>query len=59
MIFIEFMAEMRRPMDFWKAMAFAQIFIFVVYTLFGLFVYTYQGQYVVNVRRFSLDLEFY
>jgi hypothetical protein len=48
MIFIEFMAEMRRPMDFWKAMAFAQIFIFVVYTLFGLFVYTYQGQYVVN-----------
>ncbi|KAG1857009.1 transmembrane amino acid transporter protein-domain-containing protein [Suillus subalutaceus] len=48
MIFIEFMAEMRRPMDFWKAMALSQIFIFVVYMFFGLFVYTYQGQYVIN-----------
>ncbi|KAG2062554.1 hypothetical protein BDR04DRAFT_970202, partial [Suillus decipiens] len=48
MIFIEFMAEMRRPMDFWKAMALSQIFIFVVYMFFGLFVYSYQGQYVVN-----------
>ncbi|KAG1745205.1 transmembrane amino acid transporter protein-domain-containing protein [Suillus lakei] len=48
MIFVEFMAEMRRPMDFWKAMAYSQIFIFIVYMFFGLFVYTYQGQYVVN-----------
>ncbi|KAG1734875.1 transmembrane amino acid transporter protein-domain-containing protein [Suillus paluster] len=48
MIFVEFMAEMRRPMDFWKAMAYSQLFIFVVYMFFGLFVYTYQGQYVVN-----------
>lgn len=48
MIFVEFMAEMRRPMDFWKAMAYSQIFIFVVYMFFGAFVYTYQGQYVVN-----------
>jgi len=57
MIFVEFMAEMRRPMDFWKAMAYSQIFIFIVYMFFGLFVYSYQGQYVVNVRRFSLQLE--
>ncbi|KAG1824774.1 transmembrane amino acid transporter protein-domain-containing protein [Suillus subaureus] len=48
MIFVEFMAEMRRPMDFWKAMAFSQVFIFIVYMFFGLFVYTYQGQYVIN-----------
>ncbi|KAG0697960.1 transmembrane amino acid transporter protein-domain-containing protein [Suillus ampliporus] len=48
MIFVEFMAEMRRPMDFWKAMVYAQIFIFIVYMFFGLFVYSYQGQYVVN-----------
>jgi len=48
MIFVEFMAEMRRPLDFWKAMACAQMFIFVVYMFFGLFVYSYQGQYVVN-----------
>ncbi|KAG1824780.1 transmembrane amino acid transporter protein-domain-containing protein [Suillus subaureus] len=48
MIFVEFMAEMRRPMDFWKAMALSQVFIFIVYMFFGLFVYTYQGQYVIN-----------
>ncbi|EIW74201.1 hypothetical protein CONPUDRAFT_67730 [Coniophora puteana RWD-64-598 SS2] len=48
MIFIEFMAEMRRPMDFWKAMALSQLFICVVYMFFGLFVYSYQGQFVVN-----------
>ncbi|EGN97571.1 hypothetical protein SERLA73DRAFT_184331 [Serpula lacrymans var. lacrymans S7.3] len=48
MIFIEFMAEMRRPWDFWKAMTVGQGFIFVVYMFFGLFVYSYQGQYTVN-----------
>jgi len=44
------MAEMRRPMDFLKSMALAQLFITVVYMFFGLFVYSYQGQFVVNVR---------
>jgi hypothetical protein len=48
MLFIEFMAEMRRPRDFWKAMVFAQSFIFVCYIFFGAFVYGYQGQYSVN-----------
>ncbi|KAI9566624.1 transmembrane amino acid transporter protein-domain-containing protein [Boletus coccyginus] len=48
MIFVEFMAEMRRPMDFWKAMACAQMFISIVYMFFGLFVYSYQGQFVIN-----------
>ena len=52
MIFIEFMAEMRRPMDFWKAMALSQTFISVVYMFFGLFVYSYQGQFVINVSMF-------
>ena len=52
MIFVEFMAEMRRPMDFWKAMACAQVFITVVYMFFGLFVYSYQGQFVINVSMF-------
>jgi hypothetical protein len=59
MIFVEFMAEMRRPMDFWKAMAYSQLFIFIVYMFFGLFVYSYQGQYTVNVSPLLLDLEFY
>ena len=40
MLFIEFMSEMRRPMDFWKAMIMAQSFILVVYMLFGLVSFT-------------------
>ncbi|KAL4064659.1 transmembrane amino acid transporter protein-domain-containing protein [Scleroderma yunnanense] len=56
MIFIEFMAEMRRPMDFWKSMALAQLFITVVYMFFGLFVYTYQGQFVINPANQGISL---
>lgn len=37
MIFPEMMAEMRRPMDFYKGMACAQILIFVVYLMYGVF----------------------
>ena len=64
MLFIEFMAEMRRPRDFWKGMVIAQLFIFVVYMLFGLVscslrvcnrllifaqvIYAFQGQYTIN-----------
>ncbi|KAF5373086.1 hypothetical protein D9758_001467 [Tetrapyrgos nigripes] len=47
MIFPEFLAEMRRPMDFWKGMACAQILITVVYLLYGLFVYSFQGQFTL------------
>ncbi|CAH2353035.1 hypothetical protein CLIB1423_09S01354 [[Candida] railenensis] len=48
MVFIEFMSEMKRPRDFIKGMACAQLFIFTCYLLFGLIVYHYQGQFVVN-----------
>jgi len=47
-LFVEFMAEMRRPRDFLKAMWGAQIFIYVVYVVYGCFVYYYQGQYTIN-----------
>jgi hypothetical protein len=47
-MFVEFMAEMRRPMDFWKSMFLAQSVIFCIYLLYGLFVYAYQGQFTVN-----------
>jgi len=47
MLFIEIMAEMRRPMDFWKGLALAQGVIFVAYVLFGCFVYGYQGQFTL------------
>ncbi|KAK9685520.1 hypothetical protein K7432_015464, partial [Basidiobolus ranarum] len=35
MMFIGFMTEMKRPMDFWKAMLYAQILIFSCYMVFG------------------------
>ncbi|MCJ1341661.1 hypothetical protein MMC09_006957 [Bachmanniomyces sp. S44760] len=47
MLFVEFMSEMKRPWDFWKGMLCAQTFIFVVYLFFGIFVYAYQGQFVI------------
>lgn len=46
MIFPEFMAEMRRPRDFLKGMWGAQLFIYLCYMFYGLFMYGYQGQYV-------------
>jgi hypothetical protein len=48
-LFIEFMAEMRRPRDFLKAMWAAQFFIYSVYMIYGCFVYYYQGQYSFSV----------
>nr|GAT43606.1 predicted protein [Mycena chlorophos] len=45
MIFPEMLAEMRRPMDFWKGMVMAQMLIFSAYLLFGAFVYSQQGQF--------------
>jgi hypothetical protein len=48
MLFISFMAEMRHPFDFWKGIIIADIFIYCVYLFFGLFMYSYQGQYAYN-----------
>ncbi|KAJ7785066.1 putative amino acid transporter [Mycena maculata] len=48
MIFPEFMAEMKRPKDFLTAMWAAQAFIYFWYMLYGLFIYGFQGQYVIN-----------
>lgn len=48
LVFIEFMSEMKRPWDFWKGMACAQLFIFSVYLIFAMVVYNYQGQFVIN-----------
>ncbi|KAH9840701.1 transmembrane amino acid transporter protein-domain-containing protein [Rhodofomes roseus] len=49
MIFPEMLAEMRRPWDFWKGMCCAQALIFVAYLLYGLFVYSYQGQFTLSI----------
>ncbi|KZF25025.1 amino acid transporter-like protein [Xylona heveae TC161] len=48
MIFCEFMSEMKRPWDFWKGMICAQGLIYCCYLLFGLFTYSYQGQFTIN-----------
>lgn len=47
MIFPEIMAEMRRPMDFWRGMACAQCLIYVAYLVYGVFVYSFQGQFTL------------
>ncbi|KDQ54670.1 hypothetical protein JAAARDRAFT_60621 [Jaapia argillacea MUCL 33604] len=47
MIFPEFMAEMRRPMDFWKGMVCSQLLVCTVYVFYGIFVYAFQGQYTL------------
>jgi len=44
-LFVEFLAEMRRPRDFIKAMWGAQFFIYTVYLIYGCYVYHFQGQY--------------
>ncbi|KAL9011035.1 MAG: hypothetical protein Q9173_004091 [Seirophora scorigena] len=48
MLFVEFMAEMRRPYDFWKGMVAAQTFIFACYMIFGFLTYSQQGQFTIN-----------
>ncbi|KAJ9224430.1 hypothetical protein DTO027B5_5915 [Paecilomyces variotii] len=48
-LFVEFMAEMRRPFDFFKAMWGAQFFIYSVYLIYGCYVYHFQGQYAYQV----------
>ncbi|KAF2738320.1 oligopeptide transporter protein [Polyplosphaeria fusca] len=48
LIFCEFISEMRKPRDFWKALVVAESFIFSVYLFFGIFVYSFHGEFVVN-----------
>lgn len=48
-IFAQIIAEMRRPMDFLKAFSLAQLVIFTVYIVYGLFVYSFQGQFTLPV----------
>lgn len=45
-LFVEFLAEMRKPRDFIKAVWGAQLTIYVSYLVYGCFTYYYQAQYV-------------
>jgi hypothetical protein len=55
-IFVEIMAEMKRPRDFIKSMIIAQIFIWVVYLTYGCYVYYWQGQYAFQVSYLGLSV---
>lgn len=48
-LFVELLAEMRRPMDFWKGLLVADIIIYLAYMIYGIYCYAMQGQYVYNV----------
>lgn len=48
-MFYELMAEMRRPYDFWKGLLIAEIFITSVYLIYGLVIFSHQGQYTYPV----------
>lgn len=48
-IFAQIIAEMRRPMDFLKAFSIAQALVFTVYITYGLYVYSFQGQFTLPV----------
>lgn len=53
LLFVAFMAEMRHPMDFWKGMLCAQMFICFTYLLFGAYVYGNWGQYAIfNISQY-------
>ena len=47
-LYVEFMAEMRRPHDFLKAMSGALFFIYTIYLVYGCYIYHFQGQYSFN-----------
>ncbi|EMC94851.1 hypothetical protein BAUCODRAFT_158358 [Baudoinia panamericana UAMH 10762] len=48
-LFVEFMAEMRRPRDFIFAMWGAQFFIYAVYLIYGCYTYYFQCQYSYQI----------
>lgn len=48
-IFAQIIAEMRRPMEFLKSFSLAQAIIFTIYVFYGLYVYSFQGQFTLPV----------
>jgi hypothetical protein len=52
-MFVAFLSEMRRPMDFWKGLLVAQTFISVVYIFFGAFVSATNAHTQTNDRKLN------
>ncbi|KAI5918147.1 transmembrane amino acid transporter protein-domain-containing protein [Camillea tinctor] len=44
-LFVFFLAEMRHPWDFWKSLLCAEAFMYIIYVVYGTFVYHYHGQF--------------
>ncbi|PMD66955.1 transmembrane amino acid transporter [Hyaloscypha bicolor E] len=55
-LFFNFLAEMRNPWDFWKGLVCAQVFLFLFYIMFGIYVYSLQGQFAFNPVQQGLSL---
>ncbi|KAK2467304.1 hypothetical protein APHAL10511_000539 [Amanita phalloides] len=60
MIFPEIMAEMKRPMDFWKNLALVQTIILTAYLIYGCFIYVHNAEDVSQKYQgqFSLPLAY-
>lgn len=56
LLFVAFLAEMRHPLDFWKAMMCAQAFICFVYVFFGAYVYAHYGQFSASTINNSVGI---
>jgi hypothetical protein len=56
MLYIEFMAEMKRPLDFMKAVYIMEAFVIAAYIIFGLVLYSQQGQFVYNPANQGLTI---
>lgn len=54
-IFCEVMAEMANPREFVPGLVGADLLIGVVYLFFGIFVYSFQGQYVYTVANQGIE----
>lgn len=48
MIFVEIMSEMKNPKEFIKSLICAETVIILAYIMFGLIVYSKQGQFTIN-----------
>lgn len=56
-IFAQIIAEMRRPMEFLKSFSLAQAIIFAIYVFYGLYVYSFQGQFTLPVAFQGVSFE--
>jgi hypothetical protein len=47
-LFPKFVSEMKQPSNFWKGTICDRAFIYLIYRIYGFFLYAYQGQYTIK-----------